>query len=160
MKRIFLLFLVLLMVTTGCGVKEQAQFYYCQLEYSYESHESMIVSEKRDIQGYTDDLPFLISLYLMGPLDKEYACPFPKGTKLMNSTLENQILTLRLTDTPNLSDAQYSLACACMALTCLDLCDATTVTIKSGNRSITIDPAMLTLNDNEIPTQDTNGGTQ
>lgn len=160
MKRVLVIILILLMITSGCGIKEHAMFYFCQADYSYETRESFIVSEKRDIQGYSGDLPFLISLYLMGPLEKEHTRMFPEGTQLIEVNFNNTDLIIKLTDTSVLSDSRYTLACACMALTCMELCDATTITIQSAGRSITIDPNMLTLYDTEIPTQSTIGGTK
>ena len=57
-------------------------------------------------------------------------------------------ITLYLSDTAaTMDDMEYSLACTCLSLTCLDLTDAASVTITSGNRSITMNRNTLTLFD-------------
>ena len=57
-------------------------------------------------------------------------------------------ISLVLTDTlETLSDADYSLACACLTLTCLNITGGEKVTITSGSRSVTMTRNTLTLFD-------------
>ena len=155
MKKHLSLFLVILLLLSGCSAKDHAKFYYSRSEFQYHSPDSVIVSEYRDITGHANDLSFLISLYLMGPLEKDYVSLFPSGVRLLNAELAEKHLTVE-----TLSDSEYSLACACMALTCLELTDAQDVTITSGSRSVTIDPNQLTICDSGTPIETTTGGQQ
>jgi len=158
MKRFFAVLILFSILLPGCGVKEQALFYYCNTEFLHDTQDSVIVSEKRDISAHSGDLPFLISLYLMGPLEKEYVSPFPAGVKLIDTQISADSLTITLDEINNLSDYEYTLACACMALTCMELSAVKMVTVTSGDRTITIDPNMLTLYDSGIPIESTTGG--
>lgn len=160
MKKYLSLFLIILLLISGCSGKDHAKFYYSRLEFQYHSPDSVIVSEYRDITGHANDLSFLISLYLMGPLEKDYVSLFPSGVRLLDVELAEKHLTIELSEIETLSDAEYSLACACMALTCLELTDAQDVTITSGSRSVTIDPNQLTIYDSGTPIETTTGGQQ
>ena len=55
------------------------------------------------------------------------------------------------------SDAEFSLACACLTMTCLEFTDAESVTVISGSRSVTMDESLLTFSDIHVPTQITGG---
>ena len=158
MKRILAVLLILALILPGCAVKDRANFYYCRKEYQYKAQDSVIVSEKRDISGHENNLEFLVSLYLMGPLDAEYSLPFPENVKLKGIYFSNDYLTIELTHADALSDAEFSLACACMALTCLELTEAKTVSVISGSRILNLDASMLTLYDSGIPMESTDGG--
>ena len=50
-----------------------------------------------------------------------------------------------------LSDAEFSLACACLSMTCMELVNAEKVTIVSGSRSLTLSRDNLLLNDTITP---------
>ena len=46
---------------------------------------------------------------------------------------------MSLSDTlENMTDAEYTLGSACLALTCMELTNASQITVVSGDRSITI----------------------
>ena len=158
MKRFLTLALLVIFCVSGCASKETAFFYFCRAEYPYETEQSVIVGEKRDISGHTGHLDFLISLYLMGPLDMDYVSPFPTEVKLISTEFKDSNLTISLSEIKALSDSEYTLACACMALTCVELTNAETVTVNSGSRCVTIDPNMLTLYDSGLPDDTTTGG--
>ena len=157
MKRIICLILILLLILPGCSGKDQASFHYCRREFQYNSQDSVIVRESRDIADHADDLDFLIALYLLGPLETDYVCPFPAGTQLMGTYMEQDHLTVVLTETSTMTDLEYSLASACMALTCMELTQASTVTVTTESRSLTITPELLTIYDRGIPDQITGG---
>ena len=158
MKRIICLTLVFMLLFVGCSSKEKAKFYYCRSEFQYDTQDSVIVSEMRDVSGHIKDLSFLISLYLVGPLEKESISPFPAGVKLLRTQFVDGNLMIVLSAINSITDSDYTLACACLAMTCLELTNANNVTIVSGNRSVTIDPSMLTLYDSGLPTETTTGG--
>ncbi len=155
MKRLLCLLLILsqLFPLLGCGKghQDQATFYYERAEYQYGSADAVLVPEARDITGHVGELRFLLSLYLTGPLDEKLTSPFPRGTRLEDLVLEDGSLRIYLSDIGSrVSQAQFSLACACLTLTCLELTSADQVTIHSGSRSITMDRDSLVLDDNII----------
>lgn len=161
MKRIFCLVVtaLLLFSLTSCSIdnsgRDQALFYFCRVNYSYREKDSVITAEQRDITGHAGDLTYLLSLYLVGPLDEELASPFPSRTQLLSAEAMEDTLNLELSDTAkSLTDAQFSLACACLTMTCMELTEVSQVTIISGDRIITLGSEELLLYD-EIPSAQT-----
>lgn len=153
MKRYFALFLALSLLLSGCGfftehIKEPVTFYYLRSEFQYFSQDAVFASEEREASGHRDDLSYLMALYLMGPAEEELLSPIPRGTRIYKTEETASGITLYLSDTAaTMDDMEYSLACTCLSLTCLDLTDAAFVTITSGNRSITMNRNTLTLFD-------------
>ena len=168
MKRMLTVFAVICLIPAlfGCGLigndaEDKALFYYSRLEYAYGSAESIIVAEQRDITGHAHDLKYLLSLYLMGPLDEELTSLFPGTTRIASTVLDENILTIELIAADkDMTESQFSLACACMSMTCLELTNAETVTIVSGERSITLSADDLLLFDDPIPTETLSEETQ
>lgn len=155
MKRIICIFLAALMLA-GCSFSfgDRTEFYYCRREFDYYGDSPVIASEKRDVTGHADDLRYLLSLYLMGPVDTELVCPFPAGTRLTDVQQDDGTLTVILTDTSkSLSDPGFSLAAVCLGKTCMALTGAEAVTIVSGNRTTTVTEADLLLTDTERPSE-------
>lgn len=145
--------LVLLSVIAGCSFphnefEETVQFYYRRAEYSYHSQEPVIAAERREVTGHRSDMDYLVTLYLMGPIDKELALPFPAGTRLEQIQKEEKSLTVKLSDTGRaLTDVRFSLACACLSETCIGMGDFDSITIISGARSLTTSSEDLLLTD-------------
>lgn len=142
MKRALTFLLILSLLLTGCSlanhnVKEPAEFYYPRVctrpdEYRTYFSEGAIGSEIREASGHTDDLYYLLSMYLRGPLDPQLVSPFPVGCALVNAQQDGSELTVSLTSGASLlSDLDLSMACACIAKTCMSLTDAQTVRIES-----------------------------
>lgn len=150
-QRILCLILSISILLTGCGffgerIKEPVTFYYLCSSYQ-EDLCCVIVSEEREASGHLGDLSYLLALYLMGPTNDEYVTPLPAGTRIASQMDAGHIL-LELTDTSHtLSDIEFSLACACLTLTCLEITDAEDVTILSGDREKTMSRSTLTLYD-------------
>ena len=93
------------------------------------------------------DLPYLLALYQMGPTGDEIRSPLPFGTRISVQIQEGHI-TLELSEAAlSLSDIDYSLACACLTMTCLDASGAEDVTVQSGDRAKTMNRDSLTLMD-------------
>lgn len=162
MKRIlsFLLILALMFPLWGCskGIQDEAVFYYRRAEFRYGEENAVVVPEQRDITGHVGDLSFLISLYLMGPLEEELESPFPKNTRLISVSPVVGAVRIELSNlNDSITDSRFSLACACLALTCLELTDTQEVTITSGDRSVTMDRDSIVLHDS-ITNETTNGG--
>ena len=158
MRRLTALFLLAALILCGCSAKVKAPFYYCRSDFQTEPVESIIGSESRDITGHEYQLDFLISLYLLGPSNTDLVSPFPSNVQLQKTQVSGNSLTVFLTNMDNVSDSRFTVASACMALTCFNISHYETLTIVSGNRSLTLDPTMLTLYDSGAITETTTGG--
>lgn len=124
------------------------KFYYRHAEFQYGIENSVIESEQRDVSGHAGDLFYLITLYLSGPLDETLISPFPSSTRLLSVEKHEKALLITLTDSGvSVLDSEYSLACVCLALTCMEFPDFTQVTIQNQSRSITLSREQLTLFD-------------
>ena len=147
MKRLICIVLALFLLS-GCGimgsrVKDPVTFYYIRDDYQ-KSMEPVIVSEIREAAGHTDDLPYLLVLYSMGPSGDGLKSPFPQNIRIIPTEHTEKGVVLSLSDNlQDMTDAEYTLASACLALTCMELTDAEQVTVVSGDRSVTIRPENL-----------------
>ncbi len=163
MKRQIGLAFLLCLILTGCGqlgerIKEPVTFYYLRAEYAYSTDSGIIGSEEREASGHKDNLSYLMALYLIGPSEEDLVSPIPRGIRFLSAEQTDTRVELKLSDTANvLTDAEFSLACACLTLTCLDLTGAETVTINSGSRSVTMTRENLILYDSSMtaPTEET-----
>lgn len=149
MKRFSAIVILITLLLTGCGsrLKEPVTFYYARADYEQDMS-SIIASERREASGHRDDLSYLMVLYFMGPSDKKLVSPLPRNVSLFSAEQSGSTVTLRLSDTSeSMTDAQFTLACSCLALTCLELTEAEQVTINSGDRSVTMGADALLLQD-------------
>ncbi len=155
MKRFLCLMLVLSTFLPGCRgdrIKEPVRFYYVRSNYQ-EDLASVIASEEREASGHLGELSYLMALYLMGPVSEQFVSPIPPGTQIFVKEIHNGHITLKLSDTAKtMTDAEFSLACACLSYTCLDITEAREITITSGTRSVTMSSDNLELWDNTIIT--------
>ena len=160
MKRMVCLILTVLLLIpsmTGCSgrLNEPVRFYYLRRDYQ-ESMDSPIASEEREASGHQENLKYLLSFYLMGPVSEELVSPLPRGVILYTLKQDGSSLSIELSDTSaSLSDSALSLACACLTLTCTGLISVDEVTVSSGSRSLTMSAETLTLTDNVIPEERT-----
>ena len=151
MKRVLCLILAISFLLSGCSffgerIKNPVTFYYLCDKYEEELC-CVIVSEEREASGHVGDLSYLLAIYLIGPVNEETASsPYP-GLQL-TSHQDGSHIELNLKNLPaSVSEIDFSLTCACLALTCLDITGAEDVTIHSGDRSRTLDRQSLTLYD-------------
>ena len=151
MKRILCLCLLLLTLS-GCAdvnssTKEPVTFYYIR-EHSLTDMSQAIGTETREASGHREDLAYLLRLYFLGPTQEGLLSPLPQGVLIETVEQEGRGLRLTLSDADSLlTDSEFSLACACLTLTCLDLVPAERVTIRSGSRSVTMSRENLALFD-------------
>lgn len=156
MKKFISILLLLSLLLTGCGnrIKEPVTFYYIRASYQ-EDMQNIIATEERESTGHRQDLSYLMALYFMGPANDDLISPIPRGVNLLHVSMEGGVITLELTNTENtMTESQFSLACACLSLTCLDMTLADSVTIVSGNRSVTMTAENLVLLDSSTQTKE------
>ena len=159
MKRLLCLILTAAMVLgllPGCAerAKEPVTFYYLR-ENPGRGLGPEIAGEIREGSGHRDNLRELLSVYLMGPADKELTSPLPRGTILYQLEQTEDSVTIGISDTTDaLSDSRFSLACACLSLTCMELLSVREVTVVSGSRNTTIRRDSQILKDTIQPQED------
>lgn len=164
MKKTALVILILVAaaVVISCLVpfaeyeENSVDFYFSRKSYGYGSKNSVIARESRELSGYSQELSYLLTLYLEGPLEESLEPVFPDSVQIENLKMTGTQLEITLSDlTEDMADAEFSLACACLTKTCLGLTQAQAVRIASGDRIIRMDTENLILYDNsssvEIP---------
>lgn len=154
MKRFLSCILIAVLLLSGCGtsaerVRDPVTFYYMRANpEALRNAESLFVGEVREASGHRDDLSYLMALYLMGPTAENLRSPIPRGTKVNGITLVENTVEISLADTERtMTDIEYTLACTCLSLTFLNLTNAQSVTVTSGERSITMGSNTLVLAD-------------
>ena len=157
MKRIISLLALLsvLLSLIGCQSRNETHvsFYYCRQPSDQRYfEEGVICAEDRDMHGYNGNLQYAIGLYLAGPMEEGLHAPLPQSVKLLSveRTLEAVALTFSDLDTA-LTDAEFTIACACLTLTCADLTGCRQVTVISGDRSLTMTSESFRFMDSVTP---------
>lgn len=132
--------LCLLLCLAGCsaedsGWKATVSFFYRRESSELQTHPAggVIVPEEREISGRSDDLFYLLSLYLRGPLDDGLVSPFPAGCRLVGINRNETTLHVILDENfAALKDMALTTACACLAKTCMSLADVEQVHIEAA----------------------------
>ena len=162
MKRMLSLLLIfsLLLCMPGCGEdapQVPGQFYYCRTESSFTGQDSFIVSETRELKGMEDDLPAILNTYLSGPLSGSLTCPFPRDTEILSVRQIDDSIHLNFSSTfAQLSGVDLTVACACIAKTCMELTGAQTVRIRAsgellnGSTYVTMNSQTLNFTDDSL----------
>ncbi len=144
MKRLICLCLVLsFLLLTGCSltgerIKEPVAFYYVREGYEKEM-DPVIGSEIREASGHSRDLPYLLALYSMGPSQEDLKAVLPRNTRILltEQTEEDLVLTLS-EEALRVTEADFTLAGTCLAMTCMELTDTPQVTVVCEERTVTI----------------------
>ena len=142
MKRILILFLTAALLLSGCALsrsqmKQTATFYYLRPHAQEEDYvlffsDGAVGSEDRDISGHGDDLDYVLALYMQGPKDSDLQFPFPVGSKILETRLENGKLTVVMNAiSSRFNEMDVTVSCACIAKTCMGLAELTEVTVES-----------------------------
>lgn len=132
---------------SGESMKEPVTFYYVREQYKADMSQA-IGTEIREAAGHREDLAYMLRLYLLGPTQEGLVSPLPRTILVQSVQVQGRTVFLTLSDTDgSLSDGEFSLACACLSLTCLDLTQARRVTIVSGSRTVTMSQENLALFD-------------
>lgn len=152
-KRLIVLLPLLSLLLCGCGsagqrLKSPVTFYYVMDQYPYGGSGGVIASEQREAAGHKD-LSYLLALYMLGPSEEDLHSPIPAGTRVHYVKNNAAGITVSLSDTAeSLSDSDFSLACACLTMTLLDMTSAERVTIQCGSRNVSMTRDSLILYDN------------
>lgn len=151
MKRVLCVILCACFLFSGCGffgerIREPVTFYYICEKYQDELC-CVIVSEQREASGHSGDLSYLLALYSMGPTSDGMVSPLPPGTQISPTIEENHIELELITYGNSMSEIEFSLACACLTLTSLEISGAEEVTVYCGDRIRTMNRSALTLQD-------------
>ena len=155
MKRFMILLLTVCLILSGCSfggewIKEPVTFYYVRENYQKDM-DQVLSSEVREAAGHRDDLPYLLALYSMGPSNDGLLSLLPKNTSIIPTERTNYSIALTLSEnTQNMTDTDFTLASACIAMTCMDLMEIQQVKVISGDRSITIREDNLMLNNSIV----------
>ena len=163
MKRnLFAFILILLVFLSACQSTDPdgVTFYYCRdpQQHQYFDGTSVIRTETRDLLSHRSDLQYMAGLYLVGPMEEGLSAPFTKNTRLLSIQKNGSVILVELSDhTDTLTDAEFTLSCACFAMTCMDFIQCDEVTISSGGRSITMNRENIVLFDS-LPQQEASGG--
>ena len=143
MKRFLSILLIVLLCLSGCSIgheqfKDPVTFYYLR-DYSDLDNrdaffsEGALGSELREASGHRNDLNYLVSIYLQGPLDGNLRSPFPVGCRPMDIRQDDGILYLVLSPAiTGLGEMELTVACACLAKTCMELVTVDAVQIEGS----------------------------
>lgn len=169
MRRLTAILLLLLLLPGLCACAQEEEliapvsFHYLRSplpngEILHGTADSVIAPEIREGNGYLDDPVYLLELYLLGPLDRDYRSPYPVGTYLEEFSVENGAVSITLSDNfGELTGIDLTLACGCLTMTVMDLVEAESVTIRAedtlldGKEFITMDRSNMLLVDNTTP---------
>ena len=177
MKKIICLLLAVFILLSGCSfangnIKEPVEFYYprsCSRPDEYKTFfsEGAIASEIREASGRRNDLYYLLSMYLRGPLDPNLHSPFPPGSAVVKVQQNDRELSVYLNAVAaNLEAMDLTVACSCLAQTCMALADVDAVYIEAQNIddkvlfSTTLSRGSLLLEESPPPSTISSEGTQ
>ena len=152
----------LLLSLAGCGgsLKEPVSFYYLRHpdHITYGTEDGLVASEQREASGHIGDLNYLLTLYLVGPLDEGLVSPIPEGVTLENLVLHQKDLIVVLNERfSELSGLELTTACVCISATCFSLADVEEVTIISPETefsegvNLTLTRESVTFLDSSLP---------
>lgn len=129
-------------------------FYYKNATVLYHSENGLLGQQWIDITGGSDDWTQLLSIYLAGPTDHQLVSPFPAGTQLVSFSVYQDTAQVVLSrEFADLTGAELTTACACLALTIQSITHCSYVQISAADAlldnqpSITIEPAAISFYD-------------
>lgn len=160
MKRIICLVLCLILLSVCCGCKKEAAqnedaiaFYYPQTQLSYHDGSAAITAESRQLEHW-DSWAKVLDIYLAGPEASGFYSPFPAGLQIVKTVMENGTVYVTVSqELTTLTGLRLTIACSCLAMTCLELTGAEAVVISAtdglldGQKSITMNKNNLLLLD-------------
>lgn len=152
-----------LLLLAGCAAPQPVQdtlvnFYYLQNNIDYDAAGTVMAAEVRDTGDQNSDLQSILKLYLQGPGLETLRSPLPKSVTLVDITRTADYLQIEFSSRLSyLTGIELTLACACVARTCLELTDVQEVRICAqdalldGAKYISITADSLLLTDDSAP---------
>jgi hypothetical protein len=159
---IFVLAVIVALSSWGCTaqrdkLQDPVHFYYLPQAYRFGTEDSVLAFEQRDGVTFRENPEALLRNYLEGPRDTTLRSPFPTGTGLIRLEIEGDTAYVLLSQAfSQLTGYRLTLACACVASTCLDYFDCVNVCISAenslldGEKSITLNAKTLLLYDTAV----------
>ena len=138
MKQLLCLLLAACLLLAGCtGTQEKTyQFYYLRTDDTirYGTADGLVAPISRNISGGNEELNYLLQLYLDGPGTPDYLNPIPRGTYLLSTIWQEEVLVIVLSrEFSELDTIHLSLAGACLTATCHGLTGAEKIQVRSGD---------------------------
>lgn len=134
-------------------------FYYCASPLSFGREESVVVAEKRTLEGQIISPEYIINDYLKGPVSIDLASPFPEGLYAESVSLADNRIQISMSNIySELNGMDLTLANICLSKTMQELANVDYVYISylnnaTGKRStITIGPDSYLLFDESSET--------
>jgi len=165
MKRLIctLMVVVFLLAFCSCSATQESQqsntlnFYYCNSNAMQDLDTYVIAAENRDPKEFSDALDVLLNEYFKGPVSSKLYSPFPSNLKIESIVQSNTHIQITLSSAfSNLSDIDFSLACACLTMTVHELTGFESIYISYENAStgkrhtISLTPDAYLLDDNSV----------
>ena len=141
MKRMLILLLAAVLLFSSCAAANTpynapVRFYYPNSHTAddvYDDYfaEGVITFEIREAADRRENWDYLLAVYLKGPLDSKLASPFPDGCQILSIHKDDRLLSVQTNSLlADQSEIHLTVACACLAKTCMELTDTDTVLIE------------------------------
>lgn len=156
MKKILYILLILILVLsqTACGKNDKqidvpVNFYFPLANTAYGTQSGVIGAEIHDAEGHETDFYHLLRNYFEGPVSEEFVTFLPKGTELISFyDFDGRVQIILSPQISQLSEAELTVACACITRTVIELTDAASVQISADDNSLgDIEAIRFTLED-------------
>lgn len=138
MKRVFVLILALLLLPLwGCKenssqAEQPVTVYYKLAEPVHGTQDSVIAPTVMESKNYEDDYDYLLSKYLKGTEDPQFARTFPRSTTLVSFKTDALTAKIVLSDRfASLSGIDLTIACVCLTRTVMELTGCQEVIISA-----------------------------
>lgn len=165
MKRFLSIFILCLVLLSGCGPQvqpaEPGNFYYLRSEFQYHEAYGAIAPEVRETCN-CGDLTQLVSTFISGPQSDDLKSPFPLGTRVIRVTNAADMIYVEMNAVyATLTGYELTVANACLAKTLLDCTGASSVQISAENATLGGAPHITLTADSlllwDLPTDKTGG---
>lgn len=156
MKRLLMIALCVVIVFSMCScmkrnveIHEPVNFYYCNVDVSYNTSDGVICPEIHDAERFSGDLFILMTEYIKGPETDLLSSPLPVGTQLVSVEKMNDIAHVTFNKSfASLSGIHLSTACSCVLMTLNDYAGITQVNIQAENAQLdNKDVLIMTMSD-------------
>lgn len=120
----------------GCTQQETVYIspvdvYYCKETITYNTENGVIASETREFSGWEGKNRDFLNLYLSGTRVEDLVSPFPVGAWIIKMDQTDTDVTLLLNSNfSRLTPSEFTLSCACLSMTVMELTGIETVNIQ------------------------------